>query len=39
MMKLNAEVDFMNRAEEMSRIERKGAPLNRKIQKLGTFKK
>jgi hypothetical protein len=39
MIKLDAEVDLINKAEEMSRIKRKAAPLNMKTQKLGTFKK
>jgi hypothetical protein len=37
-IKLNAEVDLINRAEEMSMIERNAAPLKRKTQKLGTVK-
>jgi hypothetical protein len=39
MMKLNAGVDLINKAEEINRTERKTAPLNRNIQKLRTFKK
>jgi hypothetical protein len=39
MIKFNADVDLMKKAEEISMIERNAAPLSRKTQKLGTFMK